>query len=271
MKPWKACLPAAALVLGGCFATQSDIRVLQGDLGLVRSENATADSLRRIQLDHVIASLRALNDSMHIMTDSVTTLNNRMFRFRSDMSTSMTSIEQQLLQIQELTGQSQRRLQDLRASMESRQEGQQSSVAATPDSASAGGSATSDATPGPSQLFQAARSQLVQGSNASARSAFQDLLTKYPKSDLAPEAQLSIATTYEAEGNTDAADSTYAYTATTYPKSRSAATAIYKRAVLAQKNGKTDTARKLFHLVIKKYPNSDEASLAHDLLKTLGK
>jgi tol-pal system protein YbgF len=212
---------------------------------------------------------------MHVLTDSITTLNTRMFHFRSDMSTSMTAVEQQLLQIQELTGQSQRRLQDLRASLESRQESQQASPSGTPQPASpgaaagGGGTTTADATPGPSQLFQAARAQLVQGSNASARSAFQDLLTKYPKSDLAPEAQLSIATAYEAEGDTSAADSAYAYTAKTYPKSRSAATAIYKRAVLAQKSGKTDTARKLFQLVIKKYPNSDEASLAHDLLKTL--
>ena len=266
MKAWQVSIPVAALALSGCFATQSDVQVLQSDLRLVRSENARADSLRRVQLDRVLASLGALNDSVHVVSDSMTKLSNRMFRFRSDMSTSMTSVEQQLLQIQELTGQSQRRLQDLRASMENRQEAQQSpTTGETP----AGTPAASDATPGPSQLFQAARGQMVQGSNSAARSAFQDLLSKYPQSDLAPEAQLSIARTYEAEGDTASADSAYAFTATKYPKSTSAATAIYKRGVLAQKGGKTNEARKLFQTVIKKYPNSDEASLARDLLSSL--
>lgn len=269
MRTWKVCAPVfAATALAGCFATQSDVRVLQGDLELVRNESARADSVNRAKLDHILATMGNLNESVKIMSDSMATLNARMFRFRSDMSTSMTSVEQQLLQIQELTGQSQRRLQDLRASMEERQEAQQTSTAPAAGGAPAG---AADATPGPSQLFQAARGQMVQGSNAAARSAFQDLLTKYPQSDLAPEAQLSIATTYEAEGDTTSADSVYAYTAAKYPKSRSAATAVYKRAVLAQKAGKTEDARKLFQTVIKKYPNSDEAALSRDLLSTLSK
>jgi tol-pal system protein YbgF len=264
MKRWNVYLTVTAVALNGCFATQSDIRVLQGDLGLMRSEAATADSLRRIQLNRILTSVNALSDSVHAVSDSVATLTSRMFRFRSDMSTSMASVEQQLLQIQALTGQSQRRLQDLRASLEQQQEGQQPG---DPSGVAKGGA---EATPGPSQLFQAAHGQMVQGSNSAARSAFQDLLTKYPKSDLAPEAQLSIGMTYEAEGDTTSADSAYAFTAKMYPDSRSAATALYKRAVLAQKSGKTDTARKLFQQVIKKYPNSDEASLAHDLIKTPG-
>ena len=273
MRQWKiAVLLTASMTLGGCFATQNDIRVLQGDINLVRSETATADSMRSAQLDGVLASLRQMNSSLREMNDSIVTLTGRMFHFRSDMSTSMSSVEQQLLQIQELTGQSQRRLQDLRASMDQRQEVQQQGSAAAPVPAPSDNvPPTSEATPGPNQLFQVARQQMMQGSNTAARTAFQDILAKYPNSDIAPDAQFYIAATYEVDGNTGAADSTYADMAATYPKSTHAATAVYKRAILAQKAGNTNQARQLFNQVIKKYPRSDEASLASDKVKALAK
>ncbi len=107
-------VPMAAVMLSGCFATQQDIRVLQGDLALIRSEAAAQDSARQIQIDRTLRALAQINDSLSMV-------NNRLTRFRTDMAGSMTSVEQQLLQIQELTGQSQRRLQEVRASLEERQ------------------------------------------------------------------------------------------------------------------------------------------------------
>jgi len=259
-------LAAGAVVLTGCFATQADIRVLQGDLSLIRSEQAQADSARKVQLDGVIRTMRSVNDSMAALTT-------RMTRFRADMTGSMSSVEQQLLAIQELTGQSQRKLQEVRESLESRQEAQASAATVEPAPAPAGkGGKAPPAeapTPGPNQLFQLGREQLLQGSNSAARSAFQDLLNKYPKSDVAADAQFYIGETYAAEGNTDAADSVYARVASKYAGSPRAATATYKRAVAAATAGNAATARKLFNDVIKKYPNSDEAALARDRVKAL--
>jgi tol-pal system protein YbgF len=251
---WVMAIPAA--VLTGCVATQSDIRVLQGDLSLIRAENAAADSARRVQLDRVLASVHAANDS-------VVALSNRMTKFRSDVTTSMQSIDEQLLAIQELTGQSQRRLQEMRASLEERQATMP--PAGTP--APAGGSQPSASEPGPNQLFQIAREQMMQGSNGAARQAFEDLLQKYPKADVAGQAQYYIAETYAAEGNSGAADSVYAQVVSKYAGSPSAATALYKRAQLAQGNGKSDEAQAMYKQLIKKYPRSDEAALAKDILK----
>jgi tol-pal system protein YbgF len=250
-----AVLVAASLGLSGCFATQQDIRVLQGDISLLRTEQASADSARRVQLDRVIRDLRTANDSLH-------SLSSNFLRFRGDVSTSLSSVDQQLLQIQELTGQSQQRLQEVRASLEAREQ------APAPAAPGAPAGAT-DQTPGPNQLFQLAREQMMQGSNASARQGFQDLLDKYPKSDLAADAQFYIAETYAAENNTAAADSVYARVASKYAGSARAATAIYKRAVAAQNAGRTDAARDLFNQVVKKYPRSDEAALARDRLRSL--
>lgn len=268
MRRMKFAMPLAAVFLGGCFASQQDIKVLQGDISLLRTESATADSARRLQLDRALVSLRTANDSLASLSTKLT-------RFRSDVTTSLSSVDQQLLQVQELTGQSQRRIQEVRASLEERQG---ANAATTPASASApapgspspaGSAAPGAGAPGPNQLFQIAREQLMQGSNASARQAFEDLLTKYPKSDLASDAQFYIAETYAAENNAAAADSVYARVSARYPGSPRAATAIYKRAVAAQNADRTDDARTLFKQLIKKYPRSDEASLARDRVKAL--
>lgn len=251
-----AAMMAVAVALSGCFATQQDVRVLQGDISLLRTEQAAADSARRVQLDRVLHDLRTANDSLRALGSSFV-------HFRSDVSTNLSSIDQQLLQVQELTGQSQRRLQEVRASLEERQQ------TPPPAAGTAAPAGAADATPGPNQLFQIAREQMMQGSNAAARQGFQDLLDKYPKSDLAAEAQFYIAETYAAENNASAADSVYARVAAKYAGSPRAATAIYKRAVAAQNAGRTDDARTLYNQVVKKYPRSDEAALARDRLRTL--
>ncbi|MGI8507918.1 MAG: tetratricopeptide repeat protein [Gemmatimonadaceae bacterium] len=264
----KFATPLAAVFLGGCFASQQDIKVLQGDISLLRTETATADSARRLQLDRALASLRTANDSLASLSTKLT-------RFRSDVTTSLSSVDQQLLQVQELTGQSQRRIQEVRASLEERQGASAATAPASAPVTAAGAlsnaapASGSAGTPGPNQLFQVAREQLMQGSNASARKAFEDLLTKYPKSDLAADAQFYIAETYAAENNAAAADSVYARVSARYAGSPRAATAIYKRAVAAQNADKTDDARTLFNQLIKKYPRSDEASLARDRVKAL--
>ena len=229
-----------AMLFAGCFATQQDVQVLQGDIRMMRGEQLAADSARKLQLDRALISMRVANDSLNA-------LGARLTHFRSDMTSSMASVQQ-----------SQRRIQEVRASLEERQ-----SATAAPDSTGA------PATPGPNALFQVAREQMMQGSNAAARQAFQDLIAKYPKADVAPDAEFYIAETYAAENNASAADSVYAQVASKYAGSPRAATAVYKRAVAAQNAGKGDQARDLYNQLIKKYPRSDEAALARDRIKTI--
>lgn len=247
----KIALPIAVLTLTACPASQSDIRVLQSDLGLIRAEAAQADSARRAQLDKVIASLRVMNDSL-------ASVNGRLMRLTADTRNGITELGQQLVQIQELTGQSQRRLQEVRASLEARTA--ESSTTVEPGASG---------NPGPNQLFQLAREQLLRGSNSAARTAFQDLITKYPKSDVASDAQFYIAESFAAEGNQQSADSAYAEVVKRYPKSSRSATALYKRATYFASVGNPDRAMALYNEIIKKYPRSDEATLAKDRIKAL--
>jgi tol-pal system protein YbgF len=279
-------LASAALVAVGACASRNDIRILQSDLQVMRIEANQADSMRRVQLDAVIASLGHTQDSLRSM-------HAQLFKFQGDVRGELYALGQQLIQVQELTGQSQRRLQELRASMEQRapdvaapvtspqsavpsgqpqstqpQTRPQPSTAVAPSTVPQ--NAAPDAqTPGPNQLFQLSLDQLRRGSAVAARAGFQDLLRQYPTADVAPEAQYYIAQSYETEGSIASADSAYALVVSKYPQSPRAPSALYKRALALQAQGKVQAARAALDLVIRNYPRSDEAVLARDRLRTL--
>jgi tol-pal system protein YbgF len=185
-------------------------------------------------------------------------LSARIARLSGDLQSDLYSMGQQLVQIQELTGQSQRRLQEVRASLEQRSTSISQSTA-PPDSA---------VQPGPNQLFQLALDQLRRGSTGSARTAFRDLLTRFPQADIAGEAQFYIGESLRQEGNAAAADSAYLAVITRYPQSSRASTALYKHAQGLETAGKAAEARQVLERIVREYPRSDEAALARDRLKT---
>jgi tol-pal system protein YbgF len=117
--------------------------------------------------------------------------------------------------------------------------------------------------------LQAGRDQLLKGGNASARAAFAELIAKYPRSDLVPEAMFYTAQAYAAERNADAADAQYASLIAKYPSSPRVPTAMYKRALQMQATKKTAEAKRLFQDIIKRYPRSDEAALADERLQSI--
>lgn len=242
-------LVALPLVFAGCVATRSDVTVLQQDIMLVRAEAAQSDSARRLEIRRVMQSMQSL-------TDSVSAIATRLTRLRTDVQGRLAAIEEDTRRLQEVAGQSQSRMQELRAAVESR------TAAPTTPGATA-------AVPGPNQLYQLGRDQLLRGSTAAARTAFEDLLARYPEADVAAEAQFYIGETHAAEGNAEAADQAYARVASAYPRSPRAATATYKRAVAAEGARRTREARQLYNEVISKFPRSDEAALARDRLRDL--
>lgn len=245
----KSILALAPLVLTtACLASKSDFQSLQTDVRVMRVEQAHADSLNRVLIDRVSQQLRAATDSLAVLGD-------RVARQRNENQASFSGMQQQLLAIQALTGQSEQRLQEVRASLEERS---QQIAVARGDTAAGSGAA------GPNQIFQIGRDQLLKGSNASAREAFQDLLVKFPASSLAADAEFYIGESYAAEGNGAAADSAYARVAAKYPRAPRAATALYKRAVAAQTEGRARAADQLFQELIRRYPASDEAALARE-------
>jgi tol-pal system protein YbgF len=235
--------PVAAMFCAGCFATRNDVRVLQADIATLRAERAYGDSARAAQIDRIISQLSLTSDTLR----SLATQSNR---FQGDAREGLRELREAVTQVQEVTTQLQRRLQDVRAAVEARVE---STAPAAVDSA--GG-------PGPNQLYQLGQQQFDQRSYAASRTAFDDLLRRFPTSDVAPDALYYIGESYSRERNNSAADSVYTAVATRYPTSPRAAAALYKRGRLKQTAGKTSEARALYQDLIKRFPRSDEATLA---------
>ncbi|MFN9203389.1 MAG: tol-pal system protein YbgF [Gemmatimonas sp.] len=268
-------VPLVALpATGGCFATRGDVRIVQTDIASLRAE------LIRNQQDQKDALTQTLR-LLQVASDSLARVSARTVGIQGDVRGEMRAVREQLLQVQTLLGQSQATIARLRKEME---EQRASLVPAAPGATTPGAalppgrpgaapakpeSAVAAPLPGPSQLFVNGRDQLTRGSSATARTLFQELLSAYPDSDYAPDAQFWIAESLAKENNTAAADAAYAAVVSTYPNAPKAPTALYKRAQLLLKQGNTPQAKQLFEQVVARYPRSDEAELAAETLKTL--
>ena len=277
---WRLVPLVALVATGGCFATRGDVRILQGDIAAMRAE------VLKGQQEHKDA-LTQTQRLLAVASDSLARVSARTVGIQGDVRGEMRTIREQLLQVQTLLGQSQATIARLRAEMEARNAMVPAAPAPVPEPAptTGRGGNTTRATPpsvapssadtatgmlaGPNQLYTTGRDQLLRGATATARMTFQELITNYPQSDYAADAQFWIAESLAKENNVPAADAAYAAVVSAYPTSAKAPTALYKRAQLVLKMGNTQQAKQLFEQVIGRFPRSDEAELAAETLKTL--
>jgi tol-pal system protein YbgF len=260
-----ALAPVVILTTGACFATRNDLRIVHADLQAMRVERVAADSVVQEMISEVSRDLARVADALATLSDSSRAHGTNLYRLRNDVREDLQAIRQQLIMIQELTGQSQRRIQELRAEME-----QRAAELAAPVPADTSDSAATPAAPpapGPAQLYQMGQDQLRRGSVSAARAVFTQLLDRYPSSDLAPPALYGVAETWADEGNGRAADSVYALVVERYPQSEQAPNALYKRASAARATGQTQQAMALYRQIVAQYPRSDAALLAQEYLR----
>jgi tol-pal system protein YbgF len=272
---WRLLPLTALFAVGGCFATRSDVRIVQSDVASLRTELLRNDAEQRATLAQAMKLLASA-------TDSLTRISARTVGIQGDVRGEMRGVKEQLLQVQTLLGQSQANINRIRSELEAR-----SMEAAAPPPVTGGAavpptgtvpptaaptSLPADSTargPGPSQLYTNGMDQMKRGSTSTARTLFQELLSTYPGSDLAPAAQYWIAESLNKEKNLAGADVAFAAVVTKYGDSPEAPKALYKRALIAVQQGNTTDARRLLNDVISRYPKSDEAELAADELKRI--
>jgi tol-pal system protein YbgF len=256
----------APVLLGAC-ATRSDLRRVEEQLTLSRAEAARQDSVRAVRLAEVITAQRKTMDSLAAAQRSLAAVQTSLQSFKGDVSTDLYAIQQQLVQVQALTGQSQQRLTELRTQLEARGEQIGATTAATGgDTAKAAAAAT----PSADQLFQTSLDQLRRGSPSTARQGFRELLRAYPNDSHVPDATYFIGESF-ATSQPDSAAVYYNQVVRNAPTSPRAATALYKLGLLAERQKNLDEARTSYQRVVKEYPKSDEAALAKDRLKALGR
>lgn len=252
-----------ALLLTGC-ATKGDVQMVQGEVSLLKAEMARRDSTRAAQLGEVIRMQRGIMDSLGATRQSVAQL-------KGDLGPDLYNIQQQLVQLQELAGQSQQRLTQLRTQLEARGAQIESApgpaagdTAAPVSGGAAGASASAD------QMYEASLAQLRRGSLSTARLGLREMLRAYPTSERAPDALYFIGQSYASE-NPDSALAYYSQVVDKYPASPRAGSALYNLGLLAERRKDTARAKEAYQRVTQSYPQSDEAALARDRLKALGR
>jgi len=259
-----------ALSSSACFASTAQLDEVRDDVSSTRAEAAASDSVRAVQLVQILQTLRDVSDS-------IASLSQRITRLRAETQADVRGMRQQVNQIMEVSGQSEARLRELRSQIDSKiKQVPPSTAPAAPVTdtvqvapASPPAAPVEDAPPA-EELYRIGRDQLTRGGNSAARSAFQDLLKRYPDSELAADAQFLIGESYAAENANAKADSAYAAVVAKYADSPRAPTALYKRGVMAQTARRTTAAKRLYNELIDKYPSSDEAELARERLRVLG-
>lgn len=244
---------SGAVLLSGC-ALKGDVRRVENQLIQMRQEAARADSVRAAQLAELGTQIAALQEAV---VDSLAALKRRLAMFEGSIRGDLTEVQRQLVQVQELTGQSQQRLAELRSQLEQRAR-QLGALSPGADTASAG--------PGPEELYQLAVRQLNAGSPQTARAALYRLLEQYPKHDRVADALFQIGESWIGT-NGDSAAAAYERVAREFPDSPRAPAALYKLGVLAEQRGDLNAARMYYNRVVAGYPRSEEAQLARAKLQ----
>ena len=240
------------VALGGC-ALKSDVVRLERQVATLEARSARQDSARALQLNEVINLQRDILDSLAAGRRALAAL-------QGDIDGDLYSIQKQLVQVQALTGQSQRRLTDLRTQLDAR-----GAQIAEGDSTIAEAASV----PSADQIYEVSLAQLRRGSLATARLGFQELLRSYADDRRAPDALYFIGETY-ATTDTDSSAAYYQKVVDRFPGSSRVPTAWYKLALLAEQRGDRQAALDAYNRVVQQHPSSDAAELARDRLIALG-
>ncbi len=253
-------LALSVVALSAC-ALKGDVRRVELQLEEMRAEAARADSVESVRADELNTRIEALLRLQRAVLDSIDDLDARVTSFAGDNRTDHTAIERQLVQIQELTGQSQARLSDLGSRLRNRE-------SQPPGGPSAPGSVNDSSTPAPvsgsteaREVYDVSLQQLRRSSAVTARDGFRFILETYPNDPLAVDARYMIGESWE-RTEPDSAAAAFEAVARDHPDSPRAPSALYKLGSMALSAGKTEEARRYFQRVVAGYADSDEAELA---------
>lgn len=248
---------AWSIALVGC-ALKGDVRRVEEQVAQLRRETARADSARAVALGQVLNEIAELQRGL---LDSLAAQQRRLAVFEGAIRGDLTEIQRQIVQTQELMGQSQQRLSELRGQMEQRAR-QLNTQPATPGDTSA----RRDTGPGPEELYQLAMRQLRGGSPQAARAALLKFLQDYPQHERLADVWFNLGESW-AGTNGDSARVAYERVVDRFSDSPRAPAALYKLGLLAEQRGDVRGARVYYQRVVAGYPRSEEADLARTKLQ----
>jgi tol-pal system protein YbgF len=194
------------------------------------------------------------------LVDSISSQGQVMMAMQGSLRGELTQVQRQLVTIQELTGQSQSVISQLRSEIARREIGP---VVARPVAGQAQPEeVTASDDPGPEEMFTMGQQFLTRGAPQSARAAFRRLLELYPDDNRAADALYWIGESFRVQDLPDSAAAIFEQVAREFPSSDRAPLSLFKMGLDAERRGDIAAARLLYQRVVAGYPRSDEADLA---------
>ncbi|HWV56747.1 MAG TPA: tetratricopeptide repeat protein [Longimicrobiales bacterium] len=234
---------ALVLVAPAC-ATKRDVRVLTDRIITMQQRQ---DSL-----------LVAIQEQNRALIEAIRQNSDQLVRVQGTLGTQLVELQQQVVQVQELAGQSHVEI----ARLQDRIEQNRLAVQGPLDPSQP---AQADA----AEIYEAGMEMLNRGATGTARRAFEQFLTDYPAHPLAADALYQLAETYLQENppDRDRALQELERVVQQYPDSPRAPAALYRAGVISEERGDRNRAMQYFNRVIGAYPGSAEERLARARLE----
>lgn len=245
----------------GC-ATPGHVRRVETQVLVLRAETVRQDSVRAASLARIIRLQQQV-------LDSLTSTRQALRVMEAKTTNDVTDVMRQLLAVQEMVGQSQRNLSQLRGQLDARAEAQSGVpvAPAVPDTLARGPVGVPSASA--EQMYNAALQQYRRGSVGTARRGFLDFLQQYPTHPNAVDAMYFVAETFETAAP-DTAIVRFGEVRTKFPQSARAPAALYKIGYVFEQYLKDPArARAAYQRVVTEYPRSEDAELAKTRLEAL--
>jgi tol-pal system protein YbgF len=234
----------AAAAVSGC-AMKSDVRMLQTEMMRMQQHQ-----------DSVLLEIQRQN---RLLLDSVRTTISLTVDARGTTANQLRQFDQSLARFGELVGQvmgTLNRIDQRLAALE-----QRPGVGAGAGSPSAGGSAD--------EYYTTGMEMMQQGSYATARMAFQQLVQEFPQHERAPDAQFQLGQAFYHEGQFTEAYAALELVAAQWSDAPRAAEALFRAGEIAEGRREFAKARAYYQRVTQAYPRSDAARLATQKLRSL--
>lgn len=243
------------LGMAGC-ATKGQMQRIETQLAMQQREQERRDS----------ASAALMRDILRVQQttlDSLESTRRAIAMAKGENSAEVVELQRSILALQENLNQSTRQLNEFYAQLDAREAAMQPVQLDSTGAPIVGRSASG------MQMLQAGQAQLNRGAMGTARAAFQELLTTYPTSALAPDALYGIAQTYDGT-NPDSATAYFREVAQNYKESPRAPSAMFKLGAQAQAAGDLATAKRWFQQVVTpQYRSAPEYDVAQQRLRQL--
>lgn len=104
------------------------------------------------------------------------------------------------------------------------------------------------------------------GSLAAARIGFEEIVTRFPNHDLAPDARYYLADIEARDGDLDEALRRFMQIGELHPTAPRVPEALYRAAIIHRDRGEAEPARALFTRIVNTWPDSEVAELARAFL-----